>query len=62
MQLNELILEITRKCNAHCDHCLRGNAQNIDMDDSIIDKALEGVDSIINVVFTGGNHHLRLAG
>lgn len=27
LQLNEFAIEITRKCNMKCAHCLRGEAQ-----------------------------------
>jgi hypothetical protein len=51
MNLSELVLEITRRCNIKCKHCLRGAPQRID-------KALEGVDMISAVTFTGGEPSL----
>ena len=32
MLIDNLILEITRKCNFQCKHCLRGNSQNKNID------------------------------
>lgn len=29
--VSSLIIEITRRCNMACEHCLRGNAQNLDI-------------------------------
>lgn len=31
-----LIFEVTRKCNLHCEHCLQGNAQNLDLSKEIV--------------------------
>ena len=41
ISIDSLVLEITRRCNMSCEHCMRGEAQNIDMDLSIIDKIFE---------------------
>jgi len=60
MNIYDLVIEITRRCNAHCDHCLRGDAQNVDMDDKIIDAMLEGVDYISSVTFSGGEPSLAV--
>lgn len=64
MYLNTVI-EITRKCNLQCEHCLRGCAQNKDMSKEIIDKFFEAlqkndVDSIF-IAFTGGEPTLNLS-
>ena len=61
MQLNELVLEITRRCNIQCLHCLRGPAQAKDIDNSTIDKILEGVSYISNITFTGGEPSLAVS-
>jgi MoaA/NifB/PqqE/SkfB family radical SAM enzyme len=60
MNIDNLVIEITRKCNARCDHCLRGDAQNVDMDDAVIDALLEGVSYITTVTFTGGEPSLAV--
>lgn len=56
-----LILEVTRRCNMYCDHCLRGNAMSMDMDDALVDKIVDAVDGIGTVVFSGGEPTLNLA-
>lgn len=60
MQVYSLILEVTRQCNMCCAHCLRGEAENIDMQKETIDKVLGLVDRIACVTFTGGEPSLNL--
>lgn len=59
-----LILEVTRRCNMCCAHCLRGEAQNMDMTkellDKIFDNVLNTVDYIGQVVFAGGEPTLNI--
>ena len=33
----KVMLEITRRCQLKCAHCMRGDAQNLDMSEEIID-------------------------
>lgn len=58
MYVDHLVLEITRRCNASCSHCLRGNAENHDMSFSVINKILENVSTIELVTFSGGEPSL----
>lgn len=60
MEIRNLILEITRRCNMRCGHCLRGDAQNLDMPDEVIDRLLELADEIGSVTFTGGEPSLNI--
>ena len=57
-----LLLELTRRCNACCAHCLRGNAQELDMKPYIIDSTLKALHDanieIADVTFTGGEPSL----
>lgn len=50
----DLILEVTRRCNLECNHCLRGCQENIDIKKETIDILLESTDSISSITFTGG--------
>lgn len=59
ISIDNLILEVTRKCNMECDHCLRGKAQNINMSKKIIDKALEQINRISMISFSGGEPSLN---
>ena len=43
-----------------CAHCLRGNAENLDMSRETIDQVLEQVDMIGQVTFTGGEPSLNM--
>lgn len=54
IKVNTLVLEITERCNMSCAHCLRGPAQDLDMADEIIEKALKDITWIGTLVFTGG--------
>lgn len=40
LQLNEFAIEITRKCNMKCAHCLRGEAQKRNIHKKYITKVL----------------------
>lgn len=53
-----LMLEITRRCNMCCEHCLRGPAQNMDMSDAIIRQSLQHIQQVNNITFTGGEPSL----
>lgn len=58
--IENLAIEVTRKCNMNCAHCLRGNAQNMNIDTDYIDRLLEDVSGIGNVTFTGGEPSLNV--
>lgn len=60
-ELYNLIIEVTRRCNMGCAHCLRGDAQNIDIDVSYIDSILKDTDYISVLTFSGGEPSLNLA-
>ncbi|MDD3141183.1 MAG: 4Fe-4S cluster-binding domain-containing protein [Lachnospiraceae bacterium] len=60
MYINSLIIEVTRKCNAKCEHCLRGPAQNCDIDTKYIDKLLDDVTGIRSITFSGGEPSLNI--
>lgn len=57
---DDLILEITRKCNMKCDHCLRGNAENINMTMKTIEPLLSRTMQINTLTFTGGEPTLNI--
>lgn len=61
IELSNLVLEITRKCNMSCSHCLRGPAQQMNMDIEIINRVTREVDYIYEVTFTGGEPSLNAA-
>lgn len=55
-------LEITERCNLKCAHCLRGDAQNIDMSKEVIDAFLEHTQAIYDLGITGGEPTIYLKG
>jgi len=60
VNISNLIVEVTRKCNMTCDHCLRGEAQAVDIDFQYIDSVLSQTEYIGNVTFTGGEPSLNV--
>ncbi len=59
---NCVILEVTRRCNLRCAHCLRGEAESIDMSKETINKVIDLIaesNSFVSVSFTGGEPTLR---
>jgi MoaA/NifB/PqqE/SkfB family radical SAM enzyme len=54
-----MIFEVTRRCNMKCSHCLRGKAENVDMTNKIINRALKQIQYINNITFTGGEPFLN---
>lgn len=60
IQLDCCVIEITRRCNMACAHCMRGDAQNLDIDSVYIDRYLSHVSSIYDLTFTGGEPCLNL--
>lgn len=59
-----IVIEVTRKCNLACDHCLRGCAQNMNIKLEYIDKLFEIISEknidYINLTLTGGEPSLNL--
>ncbi len=61
MNINNLIIEVTRKCNFSCEHCLRGNKQNKNIDLEAIDALFNNdIQYISTVTFTGGEPSLNI--
>lgn len=60
LTFDNLMIEVTRRCNMKCAHCLRGDAQNIDIDYRYIDDLLDQVEVIGFLEITGGEPTLNL--
>lgn len=54
----EVMIEVTRRCNMTCEHCLRGKAQNVDQKKSHIDKLFSQLSYVSEISFTGGEPSL----
>lgn len=55
-----LTIETTRRCNMKCTHCLRGDAQEVDIDYKHIDDLLDQTEVIGHLDITGGEPTLNL--
>lgn len=53
-----LMFEITRKCNMNCEHCMRGEQQDITMSSEVIKNVLDVTSEIDNLTLTGGEPSL----
>jgi len=58
MEIYNAVIELTRRCNMTCWHCLRGDAENLDMDMKYVDEFFSKVDSISDLTLTGGEPSL----
>lgn len=58
MELDELAIEVTRRCNMQCTHCLRGDAQNVTIPTNILKSFLKQITSITCITISGGEPSL----
>ena len=56
--IDQLIIEVGRKCNMRCPHCLRGEAEDLPILYSYIKDVLTNVESIGSLTITGGEPFL----
>lgn len=59
--LRELYIEVTRRCNLKCAHCMRGQAQDIDLSKEDVDLFFEKLNggTIERLIFGGGEPTLN---
>lgn len=55
----DLMVEVTRRCNMRCAHCLRGEAEWVDMSKETVDALLDITESIDTITFGGGEPSLN---
>jgi organic radical activating enzyme len=60
MKIDHLAIEVTRRCNIQCEHCIRGYAQNVDIPLKYIDMILNRTESIGHFCPTGGEPSLNI--
>jgi hypothetical protein len=58
IEVGDLVIECTRRCNASCAHCLRGNAQKRDMDIEHVIGLFSQIKSINYLTLSGGEPSL----
>ena len=54
LNVDNLIIEVGRKCNLKCAHCLRGDAEDVTVDVSTVKKFLKEFEYISTITFSGG--------
>ena len=54
LTLDHVTIELTRRCNMQCAHCLRGDAENLDISTKYLEEFFSKVDYISNLCLTGG--------
>jgi hypothetical protein len=54
MKIHSLVLEITRRCNINCAHCLKGEKQNVAMSFEVIDAVFKKFTDITVLYISGG--------
>ena len=52
LTINDLTVEVTQRCNMKCRHCLRGDAQDVDIFLSDIDGLLNQTEAIGQLTIT----------
>lgn len=60
MFISELVIEVTRRCNMECCHCLRGDAQSLDLDLKHVETLFSRLEGIGTLTFTGGEPSLAV--
>ena len=59
MHISNLVIEVTRRCNADCSHCLRGEPQLKDLSLVYVDALFQKIrGGIGNLTFSGGEPSL----
>lgn len=59
-KLNMLVVEITRRCNMGCLHCLRGDSQQVTITKELIDRIFQDIKDVQHIGFTGGEVLLEI--
>ena len=60
LDIDQLVIEITRRCNMACPHCLRGDAGDADLSLDLLGELLDQVCHVTEVTFTGGEPSLAV--
>jgi hypothetical protein len=58
LQISNLVLEVTRKCQLQCSHCLRGDAQRVTMSNAVLFKTFGSINHVCTLTLTGGEPSL----
>lgn len=58
LSIDSLIIEVTRRCNASCEHCLRGNPQDLIIPYDYIVSIFSKINCINTLAISGGEPSL----
>lgn len=61
LNIDSLVIEVTRKCNLKCEHCLRGATQRKTISDQHIYKMMQLIDNVSSLTISGGEPTLAMA-
>jgi hypothetical protein len=62
LQLHKLYIELTRRCNLKCAHCINGSAQDVLISEEYLNKTFNVFDNIDWLIFGGGEPLLNIDG
>jgi len=62
INIDSLVIEITRRCNMHCEHCLRGDQQDTDMQLVYLHSLFQKIKYVNCLTITGGEPSLNISG
>lgn len=54
LSIGDAAIEVTRRCNMSCEHCLRGDAEHMDISDEYLDAYFSKIERVNNLAITGG--------
>lgn len=60
LMIDNISIEVTRKCNMECEHCLRGDSINMNIGHQFIDQLFSKIDAINSLTITGGEPSLNV--
>ena len=59
LSYKELAIEVTRRCNMQCSHCMRGSAENHTISKEVVDRLFDEVSVVARLLLTGGEPFLE---
>lgn len=54
LSLSSLVIEVTRRCNMECEHCMRGEPQNMNLKEEYLEQMFSKLRYISCISFSGG--------
>lgn len=61
LRVDSLSIEITRRCNMACAHCLRGDARDMDIKPVWLDRLFSQIEEVGCLTFSGGEPSLNVS-